>query len=231
VIVDPGIPLVAVVERDGTLSHRIRSSDAFHPWWGRATDPYVATKRSVLNLVSRVRQDFFAPDKQEMKEMKQIEEVTAGAHGIHRQWMVLDSKRKRVVLLDENANYMSQLVGGDGSEPNDVAVDYRGRFYVLDRKAKTVLRFSAEGGERTRILQRNWRRPEAIALDGLGNLYVLDRDAKTIEVFDPEGQLLWQLGPRLPGGIELKSPRDISVDGSGRIYIADKNLKAFVVIE
>lgn len=229
VIVDSGIPLVAVVEPDGTLTHRITSSDVFHPWWGRGTDPYVAAKRSVLNIVSRRRQDFMAPDK---NEMKQVEEVTAGAHGIHRQWMVLDSKRKRVLLLDEDANHMSQLVGGDNSEPIDIAVDYMGRLYVLDRKAKTVLRFSADGGQRTRVLQGNWRRPEAIALDGLGNLYILDRDAKTIEVFDPNGVFLWRLGPQLPGGgIELKSPRDISVDGSGRIYIADKDLKAFLVIE
>ena len=232
VIVDTGIPLVAVVEPDGTLSHRIASSDAkdgFHPWWGRGADPYVAAKRSVLNVVSRQQQNFSAPDN---NEMKQVEEVTAGAHGIHRQWMVLDSNRKRVLLMDEDANHMSQLVGGDNSEPVDIAIDYRGRLYVLDRRAKTVLRFSADGGQRSRVLQGDWRRPEAIALDGLGNLYILDRDAKTIEVFDPNGLFRWRLGPQLPGGgIVLKSPRDISVDDQGRIYIADKDLKAFLVIE
>jgi DNA-binding beta-propeller fold protein YncE len=228
VIVDTGIPLVAVVEPDGTLSHRIPSSDASHPWWGRGTDPYVAAKRSVLNLVSRERQDFLVPDNE---EMKQVEEITAGAHGIHRQWMVLDSNKKRVLLLDEDANLMSEMVGGDDSEPNDVAVDYLGRLHVLDRKSEAVLRFGADGGGRTRVVQRDWRRPEAIALDGLGNIYVLDRDAKTIDVFDSDGGFLWQMGPQLPGGIELDSPRDISVDGSGRIYIADRSLKAFLVIE
>lgn len=228
VIVDTGIPLVAVVEPDGTLSHRVPSSDALHPWWGRGADPFVATKRSVLNLVSRARQDFFVPDN---NEMKQVQEIIAGAHGIHRQWMVLDKNRKRVLMLDEDANYMSQLMGGGDSEPSDIAIDYLGRLHVLDRKSETVVRFSADGGERSIVLQHDWRRPEAIALDGLGNLYILDRDAKTIDIFGPGGNFLWQLGPQLPGGIVLKSPRDISVDGSGRIYIADKDLKAFLVIE
>jgi len=228
VIVDPDIPLIAIVQADGTLTDRVPSSESFHPWWGRENHPYVATRRSVLDLGTRARQEFSVPDNDEMKP---VEEITAGAHGIHRQWMLLDSNRKQVLLFDENANYMSRLVGGDDSEPIDVAIDYVGRLYVLDRKAKSVVRFSADGGERTRVVQREWRRPEAIAVDGLGNLYVLDRDAKTIEIFDPEGQLLWQMGPQLPGGIELKSPRDISVDGSGRIYIADRDLKAFLVIE
>jgi len=228
VIVDAGVPLLAVVELDGTLSHRVSSPDAFHPWWGRENEPYVATKRSVLNLASRARQDFFVPDND---EMKQVQEITAGAHGIHRQWVVRDKNRKQVLLLEEAANYTSLLVSGNDNEPSDIAVDYLGRLYVLDRKADTVVRFAADGGERTRVLQRDWRRAEAIAIDGLGNLYVLDRDAKTIEVFDPQGQLLWQLGPQLPGGIELRSPRDIGVDGSGRIYVADRDLKAFLVIE
>lgn len=228
VIVDTGVPLIAIVEPDGTLSARTRSSDAFRPWWGLGAAPFVATKRSVLNPMSRARQEFFVP---ENNELKPVEEIVAGTHGVYRQWMVLDNKRKQVLLFDDEANFMTRLMGGDGSEPVDVAVDYLGRLYVLDRKAKEVVRFNAAGGERTRIIQRDWRRPEAIAVDGLGNIYVLDRDAKLIEVFDPSGQLRWQLGPRLPGGIELRSPRDLAVDGSGRVYVADKDLKAFLVVE
>ena len=188
----------------------------------------MATKRFVLDPMSGARQDFFVP---ENNQLKPVEEIVAGTHGIYRQWMVLDNKRKHVLLFDDAANFTTRLVGGNDSEPVDVAVDYLGRLYVLDRKAKEVVRFNAAGGERTRIIRRDWRRPEAIAVDGLGNIYVLDRDAKLIEVFDPNGQFRWQLGPRLPGGIELRSPRDLAVDGSGRVYVADKDLKAFLVVE
>jgi tetratricopeptide (TPR) repeat protein len=228
VIVDPGIPLIAVVEPDGTLSDRVPSAEASHPWWGGTGQPYVATRRSVLNLATRERQDFMGPDG---SEMKPVEGLTAAAHGLHRQWFVLDSNRRQVLMYDEAASYRSLLMGNDDSEPVDLAVDYLGRLHVLDRRSKAVLRFGPEGGERTRVMQREWRRPEALAVDDLGNLYVLDRDARTIEVFDGAGQLLWQLGPQLPGGAELRGPRDISVDGAGRIFVADRDLKAFLVIE
>lgn len=228
VIVDPGIPLIAVVEPDGTLSDRVPSSEAYHPWWGRGGQPYIPTRRSVLNLATRERQDFMGPDG---SSMKPVEELTAAAHGLHRQWFVLDSNRRQVLMYDDHAAYLSMLSGNDDSEPVDLAVDHLGRLYVLDRRSDSLLRFSAVGADRTRVLQREWRRPEAVSVDDLGNLYVLDRDARTIEVFDAAGQLLWQLGPQLPGGLELRSPRDISVDGAGRIFVADRDLKAFLVIE
>ena len=228
VIVDPGIPLVAVVETDGTLSTRVASSEASHPWWAPdSATAHVATRKSVSMPISRERQEFLAPDGDEMKA---LEGIVAGTRGIYRQWLLLDSNRKEVMLFDDSAEYMSALMG-EGSEPVDIAIDQVGRFYVLDRRAKAVFRFDADGGGRTSFVQRDWRRPEALAVDGLDNVYVLDRDAKMIDVFSPEGELLWQLGPQLPGGIELKSPRDIGVDGSGRIYIAARELKAFLVLE
>jgi len=228
VMVDPGIPLIGIIEPDGTLDNRVPSSEASHPWWGRGGDPYVATRRSVLDLGTRERQDFSAPDG---NAMKPLEGITAGAHGIHRQWFVLDSDRRAVLMYDANAEYVSTLMGDDDGEPVDLAVDHLGRLYVLDRRAEAVFRFSPEGGDRARVLQRDWRRPEALAIDMLDNLYVLDRDAKTVEVFDRAGELIWQAGPQLPGGIELRSPRDISVADDGRIYIADRDAKIFLVIE
>ncbi|HEX9697883.1 MAG TPA: tetratricopeptide repeat protein [Acidobacteriota bacterium] len=229
VIVDPGLPLIAVVEADGTLSHRVPSSEAHHPWWAApGATPYVATRRSVLMPVSRERQEFARP---ENNEMKPVEQIVAGGRGIFRQWLLVDANRRQVLLFDEGGGFLSMVMGGDDSEPVDVAVDHLGRFYVLDRRAEAVYRFNAAAGERTRVVQRDWRRPEAIAVDALGNIYVLDRDARTIDVFDAGGAHRWQLGPQLPGGIELRSPRDLAVDGSGRIYVADRDLKAFLEVE
>ena len=228
IIIDEGIPLLAVVEVGGVLSYGVPSSEAAHPFWGREGTAYAATKRSITMPEVRVRQDFSAPDGDQMKP---VEQIVAGARGIYRQWLVLDGNMKSVYVFDAAAGYRSLLTGDDILEPVDLAVDYLGRIYVLDRRSDSVVRFAADGTRPTRLIQRNWRRPEAITVDELGNLYVLDRDAKTVEVFDAGGNLRWQLGPQLPGGIELKSPRDIGVDGSGRIYIADRSLKAFLVVE
>lgn len=173
------------------------------------------------------RQEFFVPDGD---QMKQIDEIVAGARGIYRQWLLLDENRNEVMLFDGAAEYLGVLTD-EGSGAVDVAVDYLGRFYVLDGSAKAVIRFDADGGGQTRIVQRGWRRPEAIAVDTIGHIYVLDRDAKTIDVFDPDGELRWQLGPELPGGIELRSPRDLGIDGSGRLYVVDRDLKAILVLE
>jgi len=228
VIIDEGIPLLAVVAPDGTLSHRVPSSEAAHPFFGPGGTPYAATKRSITMPAARGRQDFSAPDG---NEMKPVEQIIAGSRGIFRQWLVLDGNKKRVYVFDEAATYLSSLLGDDDQEPVDVSVDYLGRIHVLDRRSNAVVRFAADGSQPRRLIRGDWRRPEAIAVDELGNLYVLDRDAKTIDVFDASGNRRWQLGPRLPGGIELKSPRDIGVDGTGRIYIADRSLKAFLVLE
>jgi TolA-binding protein len=228
-IVDTGIPLIAIVEADGSLSHRVPSSDAYHPWWGApGATPYVATQRSVLIPVSRERREFAVP---ENNETKPLEQIVAGARGIFRQWLLVDAGRRQLLQFDESGGFLGALMDGGDTEPVDIAADHLGRFHVLDRRAEAVYRFDAAAGERTRVVQRDWQRPEAIAVDGLGNVYVLDRDAKTIDVFDAAGALRWQLGPQLPGGIELRSPRDLTVDGSGRIYVADRDLKAFLEVE
>jgi len=228
IILDEGIPLLAVVETGGSLSHRVPSSEAAHPFWGPEGTPYAAAKGAITMPAVRDRQDFSAPDG---NQMKPVEQIVAGARGIYGQWLVLDGNKKSVYVFDEAAGYRLSLTSDDNREPVDVAVDYLGRIYVLDRETKSVVRFAADGTRPRRLIQHGWRRPEAITVDELGNLYVLDRDAKTVDVFGAAGNLRWQLGPRLPGGIELQSPRDIGVDGSGRIYIADRNLKAFLVVE
>ena len=47
IIVDEGIPLLAVLEVDGALSYRAPSSEAKHPFWGREGTAYAANKRSI----------------------------------------------------------------------------------------------------------------------------------------------------------------------------------------
>ena len=93
------------------------------------------------------------------------------------------------------------------------------------------MRFNADGSPAGRVLVGTWRRAQALDIDELGNLYILDRDANEIHVFSQTGQPLLVLGPRLPGGVELRDPRDVAVDGTGRLYIADRGADSIVILE
>ena len=227
-LVDEGIPLVIVIDPSGAPVQKLTAKDVQQPFFGPDGDACVTSKKSVMFPVTRLREDFEIPDGD---EIKLLENLRSGTRGIFGDWLILDEKKNQVFLFSATGNYKGAVVGGDRSKPVDLERDYLGRIYVLDREAENVVRLGPDGSGSVRVVAGDWRRPEALALDELGNLYVLDRDDKMVRVFNPAGQRLWEIGPTLPGGIELRSPRDIAVDGTGRLYIADRALKAVLVLE
>jgi TolA-binding protein len=227
-LIDEGIPLVIVVDSSGTPVQKLTAKEVRQPFFGPNGEACVTSKKSVMFPMSRMREDFSAPDGDEIKP---LENLLSGTRGIFGDWLILDEDKNQVFLFSSAGSYRDSVVGGDRSKPVDLERDYLGRIYVLDREAERVVRLGADGRGSVRVVSGDWRRPEALALDELGNLYVLDRDAKMVMVFDPTGQQLWTVGPTLPGGFELRSPRDIAVDGTGRLYIADKDLPAVLVLE
>jgi hypothetical protein len=227
-LVDEGIPLVIVTDAAGTPVQKLTAKEVRQPFFGPDGEACVTSKKSVMFPLSRMREDFSVPDG---NESKVLENLLSGTHGIFGDWLILDEDKNQVFLFSADGTFRDTVVGGDRSRPVDIERDYLGRVYVLDREAENVLRLGPDGTGSVRVASGNWRRPEALALDELGNLYVLDRDEKMIMVYDPAGQQLWEVGPTLPGGIELRSPRDIAVDGTGRLYIADKDLPAVLVLE
>jgi len=227
-LVDEGIPLVIVVDPSGAPVQKLTTKDVRHPFFAPDGAACVTSKKAVMFPLTRLRQEFEVPDG---NEIKLLENLLSATRGIFGDWLILDQDKNQVFHFSPTGNYQDAVVGGNRSKPVDLARDYLGRIYVLDREAEDVVRLGPDGSGRVRVASGDWRRPEALTLDELGNLYVLDRDAKMIKVFSPAGQQLWEIGPTLPGGIELRSPRDIAVDGTGRLYIADKDLKAVLVLE
>ena len=120
---------------------------------------------------------------------------------------------------------------GANSEPVDLGRGPRGRLFVIEKRRREVLIFDADGVLSAGFSYHDWREPYALAVDSIGYVYVLDRSLKRIDVFDQDGGFLWNLGPVLPGGIELGDPRDLTVDSTGRILIADRGLRTVVVVE
>ncbi len=228
-IADEGIDQVFLVDRDGTVLQRRRLDDLRLPWWDRRGTAYGLNRRSVLPAVLQT-QSFVVPSGNAGNEPEQLDNLVAGTRGLFRQWFLLDTDPRRVVVFDDDARYLATLAG-NLEEPVDLATDSRGRVHVLDQETKSVMRFNADGSAVGRVLVGTWRRAQALDIDELGHFYILDRDANQIHIFSQTGEPLEVLGPGLPGGIVLRDPRDLAVDGTGRLYIADRGSDTIVILE
>ena len=112
----------------------------------------------------------------------------------------------------------------------DVALTPRSEILVLDGKAKRVSRISLDFSTVDSI-SGSWKRAGRIASDAAGNVYVLNTAENRIERFDSTGSPLGNVGPGLPGGIQLRGVEDLSVDGEGRLYLVDSKLAQLIVLE
>lgn len=207
-----------------TVVSRMPAEDPGKPWWSD-DQAYLPAKSRVQNLLDRAAQSFIV---MKGNEREPAEELTAGSRGLFGQWYLIESDLDRLLGYPPVGGRPGTLASGD---PIDVATDRRGLVYLLDGDAGTVTRFDAQGASEGVVVRGDWRRPQALEVDFLGNIYILDRSESQIHVYGPDGERLQTLGPRLPGGIELRNPMDLSVDGSGRLWLVDSRLAAVVVLE
>ena len=228
-VTDESTEQFVVVGPAGDLEVRQIYPNLRRPGWDLEGAAIVAVEDGLVQPATRQGITFADSRKQRGQT---IEGVRGVEQGVFRQWFLLTDKPEQILVFAADGSYLRELTDPRQVQPVDLTRDALGRLYVLDRKGKRVLRYSPSGmPERTVAASATWKRPEAVAVDLLGNTYVLDRGSRRIEVFDPSGTRQAELGPTLPGGTELASPRDVTVDGSGRVFIADSKLGVVLILE
>ena len=227
VIVDPNLPLVALIDADGTVAGRAALRDAGRPGWSAGAPFVVTDQRILLPFDDRESPRFLEPKPGKENPLKGLQAAERGPFG---DWFLI-AKGWRSLLSFETSRKGQELLATSKPDLEDITQDHLGRIYVLDRSTKQILRIGVDRRQAETVLKGTWKRPVALELDQLGNYYVLDRGTKTIEMFDSSGRRQAKIGPALGSGIELRNPVDLAVDGSGRLFIADSKLPFVVMLD
>ncbi len=226
-IVDPRMPLVALIDADGSFLESIALPAPGRPGWSLGAAFTVTETRIMLPFAAQESPRFLEPVPGKEKPLKGLLAAERGRFG---DWFVL-AKGWRSLLTFQSSRQGQELLANSKPDPVDIAQDVLGRIYVLDGKGKQVLRVGVDRRQADIVLKGTWKRPVALALDPLGNIYILDRGNRSVEMFDNAGRKQASLGPSLGGGIELRNPLDVAVDGSGRVFIADSKLPFIVLLD
>lgn len=220
-VLDAGQDVVLIVAPDGSVAAKSSQPQAGDVWWSADGNPFATVGDALVGLQGGGRQTFSPAG-------IPIKNLVAGQLGVFRQWFALDKEKKTLWSFDRRGQ--GKMLSSQAQDVEDMALAPRGGLLLLDRRQGSVTRLDMDGSAAKRV-SGSWKKPQSVASDTLGNLYVLDAGQNVVDVRDPDGAKIATLGPRLPGGVELKSPEDIAVDGQGRIYIADRGLAQVYVVE
>ena len=226
-VTDEGKDLAVFFDSFDTAAS-FRVADPQRPWWGTSANGFVAAGSMVSAPLRTESFQFAYP---ESSRQRPLDDIRVGVGMPDGGWYLVDSEYRGVIRFGRDGTFDHILDMGANSEPVDLDRGPRGRLFVIEKRRREVLIFDAGGVLSAGFSYHDWREPYALAVDSIGYVYVLDRGLKRIDVFDQDGGFLWNLGPVLPGGIELGDPRDLTVDSTGRILIADRGLRTVVVVE
>ena len=222
-VLDTGIRRVLSLAAQGAPVARTDGRDVRDVWWSSAGVSYLTDAQAVRGLEDSVRQSFGAgEDKQQIAK-----NITAGYRGLFGHWLLVDREKKGLMIYRSDGEFVRQI---SGQEIVDVARGPHGQALILDRRGRRVTRLGIDF-ENLGATTGNWRRAEAITSDAAGNVYVLDTAERTITMLDAALESRGTIGPRLPGGLELRGPVDLSIDDEGRLYVVDTKLKQVLVLE
>ena len=225
---------VALFDPEGNLttSRELRGLGQSRPSLGPA-GPLGPVAAVVPSSSTVVRLDDPSPIRFQRPSGGRLEQIVTAYRGPFGNWTVL-SRQVDVVLRFDAEGRPLEFGQARLAQPVDMAPGPNGRIYVLDAgkgESRAALLTLAPDGQLENTFSADWRRPLALDVDPFGNAYVLEGRTKQVLVYDPEGNLLAALGPRLPGGHELRNPSDIAVDGMGRIFVAATRLDTVVAFE
>lgn len=225
-VVDPRLPLAAIILPDGSVGDRSNLRDTERPGFDAQGNPFIASENGILvPWGGRIR------NLTDPRRGSPLKNLIAAAHGAFGDLYVVARGAKSLLHFPAGAGGR-ELLADRRPEFVDVARDRQGRIYALDERGRSVLRLNRDGAlEGSAAGSAAWKKPAAVDVDALGFIYVLDRSLRRVELYSPGGQLLAAKGPNMGGGIELRSPEDLAVDGRGRVFIADSKLPFLVMLD
>jgi DNA-binding beta-propeller fold protein YncE len=150
--------------------------------------------------------------------------------------LVTDTGNKRVLIYDENGNFVFQL-GGEGTgvgqfdEPVGLALDSAGNLYIADTWNQRVQVFSPSSDKKSYSNLVQWdvsgwssqsldNKPY-IAVDKLGHVFTTDPDSFRVLELNTSGVFVRAWGKYGSSSTDIGMPSGISVDEAGRIWVSD----------
>lgn len=151
---------------------------------------------------------------------------------------VTDCRGKRVKIMTQAGNTVTDIGKGQFGWPYGIAVNSRGQLIVTDAFNDTVSIYQTDG-KRVKIFgstgsqHSHFRNPYHVTVDARDNIIVSDSGNNAIKVFDPSGKFLFYTTDAmrrpsvdLPSDRKvkrrtLKGPRGIAVDLNGNMLVAD----------
>ena len=141
-------------------------------------------------------------------------------------FLVTDSKLKRVIRLDNAGNPKGEFGSEDFGRPTGIAVDpSTGRIYVADTDEHNIKVFDESGKQEQVIGQGGagngeFNTPTHLAfLDNI--LYVTDTFNARIQLLDPQGKFIKSIGKRGLFIGNLVRPKGVTADSEGNVYIIE----------
>ena len=213
-ILDAGSDVLLLVSPSGAVKKRWTLRNGEKPSWGPRSSVQVAARDSII-MPGEGNLSFRVPGKE--KTLDGIRAVERDPFG---RWIVLASRANGVLSYHAGRGSGRPILRGDG-DPVDLTVDALDHLYILEKKGRRVLRVNQHDNSRAVVASGAWKQPVAVAVDPIGFVHVLDGGTGRIHTYDNHGQEVGAVGPKLPGGIELRKATDIAVAGDGRLYIVD----------
>jgi DNA-binding beta-propeller fold protein YncE len=150
--------------------------------------------------------------------------------------LVTDTGNKRVLIYDEDGNFIFQL-GGEGTsvgqfeEPVGLALDSAGNLFIADTWNQRVQVFTPSSDKKSYSNPVQWdvsswssqsldNKPY-ITVDKLGHVFATDPDSFRVLEFNTSGVFIRTWGEYGSSSTNIGMPSGISVDEEGRIWVSD----------
>jgi len=147
------------------------------------------------------------------------------------QLYVLDSKRHRITVFDQEGNllrHFGERGNGNGqfNHPTHLTLAADGSLLITDAMNFRVQGLSPTGDFLWQFGHHgdgsgDFAAPKGLAVDSDGHYYVVDALFDTVQVFTRDGQLLFAFGDRGAQPGEMALPRGIFISKEDTVYVAD----------